>query len=78
MKYKITIYDIDFEMYIKILNMSRDENVDCLWDFPLAELDYLMETTKEMEINREMALIDKRLYELPEDWRECKAALERS
>ena len=68
----LKIHEMSEDDYHKIVELSNDENVDCLWDFPFDELDYLMETTKDMEMaERDFALIGKRLYELPEDWEEA-------
>lgn len=63
----------DKETWDDIINKSQDPNSDCCyWDYPLDELDYLMERLlDEDECDydiRYFALIDKRLYELPEDW----------
>lgn len=63
------------EEYDKIIEKSQDINADlCFWDYPFDELDYLMQRLlDEDECDydvRYFAIIDKRLYELPDDWKE--------
>lgn len=58
--------------YDSIMEKSHDINKDCdFWDYPFEELGYLYETLSELDLEVVyMAIIDNRLYELPEDWRE--------
>lgn len=70
---EIRIVNMEMNCYKAIMNKTKDANSDlCYWDYPIEELGYLMESLlDECDYDvRYLALIDNRLYELPEDWKE--------